>query len=161
MLVGFRLDANHDGPQFYSVVAIGGENERPLMTEDRILFFARPELAPKALLHDPTMAHLKLPLESVEMVCDVAETLYLVNSAKADPDGVILDCLHFVDDLVRASKLNMPERYQSVLTEMADHLAKGGDLARIFTSDSLRHHVEDALLWSIGAITVKATMLTE
>ena len=44
---------------------------------------------------------------------------------------------------------------------MADHLSRGIDLRKIFTSDSLRHHVEDSLLWCVGAITVKATMLTE
>lgn len=161
VLVGFRIDPSHDGPQFYSVFAIGGENERPLMVDGRILFFSRPELAPKALLLDGTTAHMKLPLDGIEMVCDLAQTLHLVNAADADPDGIILDTLHLFDDMVRCSKLNMPERYQGVLTEMADHLARGIDLSRIFTSDSLRHHVEDALLWCVGAITVKATILTE
>ncbi len=161
VLVGFRIDPAHEGPQFYCVFAIGGPDERPLMMEGRVLFFSRPELAPKALLLDPSMAHLKLPLDGVEMFCDVAQTLHLVNSADEDPDGMILDCLHLFDDMVRSTKLNMPERYQSVLTEMADHLSKGAKLKRIFSSDSLRHHVEDALLWCVGAITVKATMLTE
>jgi hypothetical protein len=161
VLVGFRLDAGHDGPQFYTVLAIGGDNERPLMADGRILFFTSPDLAAKALLLDESMAHLKLPLESIEMLCDVAQTLYLVNSAAADPDGVILDCLHIIDDLVRATKLNMPDRYQSILTEMAEHLTKGTDLRRIFSSESLRHHVEDGLLWSVGAVTVRARMLTE
>jgi hypothetical protein len=161
VLVGFRVDPKHEGPQFYSVFAIGGENERPLMLDGRILFFSRAALAPKALLLDGTTAHMKLPLDGIEMVCDVAETLHLVNAADSDPDGIILDTLHLFDDMVRCTKLNMPERYQGVLTEMADHLSRGMDLSRIFTSDSLRHHVEDSLLWCVGAIMVKATLLTE
>jgi hypothetical protein len=161
ILVGFRVDPGHEGPQFYSVFAIGGDNERPLIARERLLFFTRPELAPKALLLDESMAHLELPLEGVEMLCDVAQTLHLVNAADEDPDGMILDCLHLFDDMVRATKLNMPERYQSVLSEMTDHLSKGASLKMIFTSSSLRNHVEDALLWCVGAITVKATMLTE
>lgn len=161
VLVGFRIDPSHEGPQFYSVFAIGGDDERPLMVDGRILFFARSELAAKALLLDGTTAHLKLPLDGVEMLCDIAQTLFLVNSADADWDGIILDTLHLFDDMVRSTRLNMPERYQSVLTEMADHLGKGASLKNIFTSDSLRHHVEDALLWCVGAIAVKATMLRE
>lgn len=161
VLVGFRIDPSHEGPQLYSVFAIGGDNERPLMVNGRILFFSRPDLAPKALLLDGTTAHLKLALDAVEMSCDIAQTLYLVNSADSDSDGIILDTLHLFDDMIRSTKLNMPERYQSMLTELADHLSRGTDLTRIFTSDSLRHHVEDALLWCVGAVTVKSTLLTE
>ena len=112
VLVGFRIDPTHEGPQFYSVFAIGGDHERPLMREGRILFFSRPELAPKALLLDGTTAHMKLPTDGVEMLCDLAQTLHLVNAADSDPDGIILDTLHLFDDMVRSTKLNMPERYQ-------------------------------------------------
>ena len=77
------------------------------------------------------------------------------------PDGVILDCLLVFDDLVRATKLHMPDRYQGILTELAARLTEGTPLHKIFTSPSLREHVEDALLWCVGAITVKARMLTQ
>jgi hypothetical protein len=142
-------------------LVVGSDNERPLVANGRIVFFSRPELAAKSLLLDPSVAHLRMPLESVETLCDVAEALYLVNSQDNDPDGVILDCLLVFDDLVRAAKLHMPERYQSVLTEMAARLTERVPLRKIFSSESLRNHVEDAMLWCVGAITVKATMITE
>jgi hypothetical protein len=34
-------------------------------------------------------------------------------------------------------------------------------LRTIFSSSSLREHVEDALLWCVGAIAVKARMIDE
>jgi hypothetical protein len=84
-----------------------------------------------------------------------------VNSQNADPDGVILECLLVFDDLVRTTKLHMPDRYQGLLTELAGRLTEGKQLREIFTSHSLREHVEDALLWCIGAIIVKTHMISE
>jgi hypothetical protein len=84
-----------------------------------------------------------------------------VNSQNTDPDGVILDCLLMLDDLVRATKLHMPERYQAILTELAARLTEGTELRKIFSKAQLREQVEDALLWCVGAVTVKARMITE
>jgi len=161
VMVGFRVDASHDGPQFYTLLAVGGESERPLTADGRILFFSRPQLAAKALALDAHLAQLGPAPEELETFCDVAEALYRANSQNADPDGVILDCLLIFDDLVRATKLYMPDRYQGILTELAARLTEGAQLGKIFTSHFLRERVEDALLWCVGAVTVKARMLTE
>lgn len=161
MLVGFRVDASHDGPQFYTLLAVGGRNERPLVAGGRIIFFSHPDLAGKVLTLDESLSRLGPVPHEIETYCDLAEALYLVNSQNADPNRIILDCLLVLDDLVRASQLNMPERYQSILTELAARLTEGNELGRIFSNDSLRQHVEDALLWCVGAIAVKAKVLTE
>lgn len=160
ILVGFRLEASHEGPQFYTLLAVGGENERPVTVDGHILFFTRPELAATALALDTSLAQFGPPPGELETFCDVAEALYRVNSQTADPDGVILDCLLVFDDLVRATKLHMPDRYQGILTELAARLTEGTQLRSIFTNSALREHVEDALLWCIGAVTVKARMIT-
>ncbi len=160
VLVGFRLDGQHDGPEFYTLLAVGGDNERPIMGQGRLLFFSRPGLAAKALALDPSLAKLKPP-EEVETFCDMAEVLHLINSQNVDSDGVVLDCLLLFDDLVRATRLHMPDRYQGLLTELAARLTERQQLVDIFSSDSLREHVEDALLWCIGAIAVKSRMITE
>lgn len=159
-MAGFRVDATHEGPQFYTLLVVGGDNERPLTCEGRIIFFVRTTLAHKALAMDETMAVLGHPPRDVETICDVAHTLYLVNSQDEDPDGVVLDCLLIFDDLVRASQISMPERYQGILTELAARLTEGESLKKIFTSEALRHHVEDALLWCVGAVTMKSKLLT-
>lgn len=159
--MGFRLDASHDGPQFYTLLAVGGENERPLTSDGHIVFFTRPELAPAALALDPGLAQLGPAPEQLETFCDVAEALHRVNSQETDPDGVVLECLLVFDDLVRATRLQMPDRYQGILTELAARLTEGATLQKIFTRSYLRQHVEDALLWCIGAVAVKAAMVTK
>ena len=159
-MAGFRIDPTHEGPQFYTLLAVGGDNERPLTAAGRIIFFARTTLVHKALAMDKSLAVLGNPPRDVETICDVAQTLYLVNSQDEDPDGVVLDCLLIFDDLVRATQISMPERYQAILTELTARLTEGQSLNRVFTSDALRQHVEDALLWCVGAVTMKAKLLT-
>jgi len=159
-MAGFRIDHTHDGPQFYTLLAVGGDNERPLTADGRIIFFARTTLVHKALAMDKSLAVLGNPPRDVETMCDVAQTLYLVNSQDEDPDGVVLDCLLIFDDLVRATQISMPERYQAILTELAGRLTEGQSLKKVFTNEALRQHVEDALLWCVGAVTMKAKLLT-
>ena len=159
-MAGFRIDPSHEGPQFYTLLAVGGDNERPLVADGRIIFFARTTLVHKALAMDKTMAVLGNPPRDVETVCDVAQALYLVNSQDKDPDGVVLDCLLILDDLVRATHISMPERYQGILTELAARLTEGVSLGKVFTNEALRQHVEDGLLWCVGAVVMKSKMLT-
>ena len=161
MLVGFRLDGQHDGPQFYTLLAVGGENERPIMSEERLLFFTRQDLAAKALALDQALVKLGPPPADLETFCDIAEALHLVNSQNEDLDGVILDCLLILDDLVRATHLHMPDRYQGLLTELAARLTERDSLRNIFSNYSLREHVEDALLWCIGAVAAKSRVMAE
>ena len=159
-MAGFRIDPAHEGPQFFTLLAVGGDNERPLVADGRIIFFARTTLAHKALALDKTMAVLGNPPRDVETMCDVAQALYLVNSQDKDPDGVVLDCLLILDDLVRATHISMPERYQGILTELAARLTEGVQLGKVFTSEALRQHVEDGLLWCVGAVVMKSKLLT-
>jgi hypothetical protein len=161
VLLGVRVDAQHDGPQLYTLLAVGGENERPLVADARVLFFSHPNLAEKALALDATFAELGPAPKDIESFCDVAEALHLINSQNSDPDGVVLDCLLIFDDLVRATRLHMPDRYQGLLTELAARLTEGTPLGKVFSNRALREHVEDALLWCVGAITVKSRIITE
>jgi hypothetical protein len=156
-----RLTPYHEGLQLYTLLAVGGGNERPLSAEGSIVFFRRPEQADNALKLDPSMSQLGQAPHEVESICDVAQSLYLVNSQDSDPSGVLLDCLLMLDDLVRATHLHMPERYQAILTELAARLTEGKQLKQIFPNASLRSHVEDALLWCVGALAVKARILED
>ena len=160
VLVGLRLDPRHDGPQFYTLLAVGGDNERPITCDGHLLFIARPELALQALALDHDLSKLGPPPPEMETFCDVAQTLHLVNSEDIDAEGVILECLLVFDDLVRATRLHMPDRYQGMLTELAARLTERVPLCTIFRNHALREHVEDALLWCIGAIAVKSQMIT-
>ncbi len=162
-LVGFRIDPIAEGPQFYTLFAFGGENERPITTVgDRIVFFTRPELAQKALeIGDPTMQALGTPPEDLDMICDLAQTMYLVNAEDSDPERVILDTLEVLDDLVRATRLSMPPEYQEALSDLTEHLTHTHSYGEFLRDGASRERLEDALLWCVGAVTMKAKMVAE
>lgn len=162
-LVGFRIDPAAEGVQFYTLFAFGGENERPLTTVgDRIVFFPRLALARAALeISDPTMQALGTPPRELDMLCDVAQTMYLVNSEESDPERVILDCLEVMDDLVRATRLSIPRLYQEALRDLMEHLLHTPSYGEFLRDHGSRERVEDALLWCVGAVTMKAKMVTE
>lgn len=162
-LVGFRIDPSAEGPQFYTVFALGGENERPITTVgDRVVFFSRPELAEEALaIGDPSMQVLGTPPQDLEMLCDIAQAMYLVNSEEADPERTILDCLGVLDDLVRATRLSMPPQYQQALSDFTEHLLRTPMYGEYLRDHGNRERLEDALLWCVGAATMKSKMVTE
>src|SRR5690348_5140210 len=112
VLVGLRVDPQHDGPQFYTLLAVGGDVERPPQADGRLLLFTRPQLASKALALDTALAKIGPAPQEMDTFCDVAQALHLVNSQDVDPEGVVLECLLVFDDLVRATRLHMPDRYQ-------------------------------------------------
>ncbi len=162
-LVGFRIDPNAEGPQFYTLFALGGENERPITTVgDRVVFFTRPELAGKALeIGDPSMQALGELPDELDMLCDVAHVLYLVNAESSDPDRTIHDCLEVVDDLVRATRISIPPGYQDALSDLMEHLSHSHMYGEYLRDHGGRQRLEDALLWCIGAVAAKAKMVGE
>ena len=162
-LVGFRIDPSAEGPQFYTLFAFGGDNERPITTVgDRVVLFTRPELADKALaIGDPSMQSLGEIPEDLDMLCDVAQTMYLVNSEESDTDKVIVDCIEILDDLVRATRLSMPPLYQQALADLMEHLQRTHMYGEYLRDHGSRERIEDALLWCVGAVTMKATMISE
>jgi hypothetical protein len=162
-LVGFRLDPDAEGPQFYTLFALGGENERPITTVgDRVVFFARPELGEPALeIGDPSMQALGAPPEDLSMLCDIAQTMYLVNAEDEDADRIILDCLGVIDDLVRATRLSMPPLYQEALSDLTEHLTRTHMYGEFLRDHGSRDRIEDALLWCVGAIAMKTKMVAE
>ena len=72
-LVGFRLDPSTADPQLFTLFAMDGDNDRPAMAQDRILFFADPALAPVALARCDNGLQLLGPAPTdVAFICDIA-----------------------------------------------------------------------------------------
>ena len=157
-LVGFRLDPDYDGAQFYTLVALEGENERPLVSNGRLIFFAKPGDAKRALkLGDDAMKRLGPPREEVEMLCDLAHALYVANSEDADSDGALMDAIACMDDLLRAIQISVPPEYMGTLSAIAARLSETQEFGSWIKAQGLdRERIEDALLWCIGAVASKS-----
>jgi hypothetical protein len=158
-LVGFRLDPSVEGPQFYTIFALEGDNERPSTENGRVLLFADPAQASEALARsDSSMQALGAAPTQLEMLCDVADALHIANAKETDEDGTLLDCIACLDDLVRAAKINAPAEYMGVLGALAERLSENPNFGPWVIEQGLdRERIEDALMWCVGAVAVKST----
>lgn len=157
-LVGFRIDPDADGPQFYTVFVLESENDRPLIASGHVIFFADPAHAADALgLAENDMARLGPSPTELEILCDVAEALHIANGQDADTDGTLLETIALFDDLIRAVQINVPAQYMSVLSALSERLATTPEFATMLAETGLdRETIEDALMWCVGAVAVKS-----
>ena len=161
-LFGFRIDPDRESPDVYTLI-LHGDKDRPLVADGQIVFFSRLELASSALnLGGIDIEQLGSVPKDVDLLCDLAKTLYLINSENIDPSATILNCLNTVFDLVRATGLSVPIQYKRVLYALADHLTFNREFSNfLFQENIARSTITDAILWCIGAIVSKAKLLRE
>lgn len=162
-LVAFRLDPSRADPRLFTLIAMDGDNDRPAMEQDRVLFFADPELAPVALARCDNGLELLGPAPTgVAFLCDIAEALHIVNALPEDEHGIVDDVISCFDTLVRATKINVPAQYMSVLSALAERLNEDSEFATWLADQGVdRETIEDAIIWCVGAVAVKTTMVDE
>ncbi len=161
-LVGFRLDPQHEGAQFYTVFAFQGENERPCTENGRVLFFSDSGKASDAIARATDVNFRTLGAVPTEMedLCDIAQAMHLANAGDADEEGVLLDCIACLDDLVRAAELNAPAETMAVLSAVSERLMENPNFGEWLTEQGIdRERLEDALMWCVGAVAVKSRFI--
>ena len=153
-LVGFRLE----GPQFYTLFVLESENDRPLVSEGRVVFFTQPEQASTALkLSTNDMSRLGPAPKELEIFCDIAEALHTANAQNEDVDGSLLQTIAIFDDLIRAVQINVSAQYMAVLSALSERLASAPEFATMLAETGLdRETIEDAIMWCVGAVAVKS-----
>lgn len=157
-LVGFRLDPGAETAQFYTLFVLESDNDRPLVQENRVLFFTDPARAHAALqLSDNDMARLGAAPKEVEILCDIAQALYIANAQDEDTDGVLLETIALLDDLIRAAQINVPAIYMATLSALSERLSTSPEFATMLAKAGVdRETIEDAIMWCVGAVAVKS-----
>ena len=160
-LFGFRLDPETEVPNLYTLI-VYGEQEPPLVAGGQLVFFTRPQLAINALqLCDIDVSELGRPPTQIDVICDIAETLYLLDAEDIDESGIMLNCLNALLNLVKVTLTPMPTEYKRVLYALADYLNIDEEFASFLAEEDIqRSEIVNAILWCVGAITVKSKLLT-
>jgi hypothetical protein len=161
-LVGFRLDPSTADPRLFTLIAMNGDNDRPAMEKDRVLFFGDPTLGPVALARSDNGLQLLGPAPTeLAFICDIAAALHTVNALPDDEHGIVDEVISSFDTLVRATKINVPAQYMSVLSALAERLNEDSEFATWLAAQGVdRETIEDAIIWCVGAVVVKTTMVT-
>ena len=160
-LFGFRIDSDTEIPNLYTLI-VYGEQEPPLVAGGQLVFFTSPELAINALqLCNIDVSQLRNPPTQIASICDIAETLYLLDAEDIDESGTMLNCLNALLNLVETTLTPMPTEYEQVLYALADNLNIEEEFASFLAEEDIqRSEIVNAILWCVGAITAKSRLLT-
>lgn len=161
-LLAISFDPDKADPDLYGLV-LEGEKDKPLMLKDRLLFFRDPKRASE--IAKTFGSHL--PADRVEVNqpffwCDIAQTLHLLQAGGTDDEACVLGAVNALLDLVDAIGLNMPSDLRASLRSIADYCTFEKNLTRYFeeVGDYPASTIINAILWCIGAITVKSTIVS-
>jgi hypothetical protein len=160
-LLAIGLDPDKATPDLYTLVFVG-EHDVPLMADSKIVFFTDPQKG-AALLAAHGAAHVAdhVDIEKPTMWCDVAQALHYLDAGGIDADSSVLNAVNALLDLVRATGIAFTERRKKALYAIADYCTFRQDLTAYLEveGDYSSRELVDAVLWCVGAIVVKSTVV--
>lgn len=161
-LVGFCLSANKQESDLWTLITSGGDIDRPIVADSKIIFFNDPELAPAALeLADNNLKQLGPAPQEVVLVCDIPEMLRLVNTENVDETATILNCLNTFFDLLEAVKQSLTPDYKRILYAFADHLTFHREFGAFLEEQHIdRTMLREAIEWCIETIFSRSKFLS-
>lgn len=160
-LLAIGLDPDRSDPELYGLIYENAKDV-PLMKEGRIVLFTDPGRA-RQLLHEFDVAgdadHIDVDRPFFR--CDIAQTLYLLNAGGIDERAAILNAVNALLDLVRATGIEMPREHGPALRSIADYCTFNRDITKYLEEegDFAGGDIIDAVLWCVGAIAVKSTVV--
>lgn len=161
-LIGFRQILDSDTVDLYTLMTFGGDENRPIMVDDNVLFFNEPELAFAALdVANPDMKSFGSCPEEVAAIYNISEMLQLIETANIDETATIVDCLNVFDDLLEAVKQPLPPDYKRILYAFADHLTFHREFGTFLEEQHIdRAALREAIEWCIETIFSRSKFLS-
>ena len=161
-LIQFELVKNGNRLVLYTLMAYGDEEDRPIMDENKIIFFDAPEMADIALSHaDNNMKHLGPPPKEVALVCNIPKTIHLVREGTIDPQSIILDCLNTLFDMINSLNLEVRDDYKKLLYPFADYLTFHHEFATCIDEREIDHAaIKDSINWCMAVIFSRSKYLS-
>ena len=155
-LIGLRLDADIACPTFYTLLI--GEEQQPLIRDQQLVMCA--EIGQFIDLSEGTDLGLSrqwLEQVEVELVCDIAEALYIVEQGDHDEDATVVNCLNTLFDLIKATNGTIPAAYRQHIEDLADHTTFSKSVGDFFQSSTeLRGVIIEGLVWCVGWVMTHA-----
>jgi hypothetical protein len=161
-IVGFRVDPDTTDADVYAVLRIDPEGkDRALRADSYLLLTPSIDSIPDLIKASDSEDAKELTVrDSAECVCDVAQTLYLIENGDSDYDGVIILFINVLLDVIGSLDVEIPEQYRDPLYLIADHMTFNRDFGDFLTSSNLpRVRILNAIHWCIGLAVTKTTFI--
>lgn len=161
-LIGFIIDPDNTEPKLFTLI-FTGKTDRPLASESYIVFLNNIKLVPDLMNSIELESGQKTMIpEEIEYVINIPNLLYLISIGDIDESTTVVDSLNIIFDILKETRLSVPDKYKNQLYKFANYLTFDKDISKFFNEqkDISRKEVIDALLWFIGAIVSKSKLLT-
>lgn len=112
---------------------------------------------------DPKIRLSSLPKPDLKetYIIDITDCLTLIESHDRDDEALLIDLLNILFDLVSATRVQWPKRYQSALFRLADHLTYARDYGDFLEQHRLsRRSICNGIRWCLGAILTGSIIVT-
>lgn len=160
-LLAIGLDPDRATPELYGLIH-EGEMDVPLMVDGRIVLFTDPARAPELIRrYGAALVADRVDVAEPFFWCDVAQALYFLSAGGTDTGASVVGAVNALLDLVKATGATMDERRRRALYSIADYCTTSKDLTKYLEEEGNYSSAEliDAVLWCVGAISVKARIL--
>ncbi len=161
-LVGFRLNPDSADVDLYTLMTFGGEENSPIMVENKILFFSDPALMHIALkLANGKITHYETPSEEAAVIYNIPEMLNILQTSNIDETALIVDSLNILDDLMKSLQQVLPEEYKRILYPFADHLTFQHEFGKFLKERQIaRSLLCHAINWLIDTVFSNSKLLS-
>lgn len=158
-LLAIGLDPDRRDPELYGLIR-EDETDAPLMVDGRIALFADPKRA-TALIREYGAPADKIDVERPFFWCDVAQALYLLSAGGIDHGTAVLAAVNVLLTLVAATGLKMVDGRRRALHDIANYCTTSKDLTKYLeeVGEYSSRELIDAVLWCVGAVTVKSRVV--
>lgn len=146
----------------YTLMTFGGEVNRPLIIQGKLIFFNEPTLAPAAWNLAPLEMRSWGPCpKEVAATYNLTELFQLIDTGERDETATIVDCLNTFDDLLSALRQPLLPEYKKLLDPLADHLTFHQELAPFLSQHQIeRSDLRNAVQWCVTTIFSNSQLLS-
>lgn len=160
-LLAISLDPDKSDPELYGLI-LEGVDDQPLLLNERILLFRDASRAEEILrTHGAHLEANRVDVAKPFFWCDVAQTLYLLQAGGIDNDACVLGAVNVLLDLVKFTGLQVALETKAALHSIANYCTMNKDISKYIEEegDYPSETLTDAILWCVGAVTVKSTVI--
>lgn len=147
VLAGLRLDPDSDGPESFSLITHHADGvDRPVVIGGRLAFMTYPSRVDEPLERcPPELRAVAVSPPRVAFDCDVAGALYRLQSVERDDEGIVVDAVLLLHDLVVGVGVQPPAWTRAAF--IGPDIREACDSGRIPRRDAL-----DAVAWYVGTV---------
>lgn len=150
-VIGMRVTPDSAGPDWYTLWCDVGDGPNLIVTKDGRMQWS-PTVDGARRMAELIDGEVWTDPAEPNAVCDVAGTLHDIASGTTGNEGIVLDTLNFLDDMLITIRQTLPEEPKLRLDRVSGRLTEGVSLPDVVAAHEGTTAVLEAVLASLGRV---------